>query len=91
MEFAQQIMALIASGSSEALNALMFGAILYLLWDRNKLSEQVQEARDKADSTKDEYVKAIERVLDKYHDGNIEIVQALYEIQIVLATMQKTL
>lgn len=91
MEFAQQIMALIASGSSEALNALMFGAIVYLLWERNKLQDQIQEARDKADSTKDEYVKAIERVLDKYHDGNIEIVQALHEIQIVLATMQKTL
>lgn len=91
MEFAQQIMALIASGSSEALNAFMFGVIVYLLWDRNKLSEQMKEAQDKVDATKDEYVKAIERVLDKYHDGNIEIVQALHEIQIVLATMQRTL
>ena len=82
---------MIINGSPHALDAVLIGAIAYLFYEKQKVEKQLEESFTKVENSKDQYIQSIERIIEKYHQGNIELVQALNEIKIVLATMQKTL
>lgn len=91
MELINKIFELIASGSGQALNAFLFGAVVYLLWERRETQKMMESTNQRMSESREQYLQSIERILDKYHEGNLEMVQALHEIQVVLSAMQKSL
>lgn len=91
MEIIAAILSLIGTGAPTALNAVLFGGIVYLLFERRNFNKQLNESYEKLDSVRDKHLETTQIILDKYYNGNIQMVQALNEIKIVLATMQKSI
>ena len=91
MEIINTLWSLIISGSPAALNGLLFAIVIYLLWERQKMTNLIIHYQHKLDDSRNHYQESIEKILDRYHQGTLEMVQALNEIKVVLATMQKTI
>lgn len=51
----------------------------------------IERYKESLDENHKHYSDSIERILDRYHNGNIELVQALNEIKVVLATVHKSM
>lgn len=91
MEIITSLWMLIVSGSPASVLAILISAVIYLLWERQKLTSAIQQYQQKLDESRDHYTESIEQILERYHSGNIELIQALNEIKVVLATMQKSI
>ena len=91
MELLNSLLELIATGTSGAIIALLLCAVGYLIWERQKMLTLIEQYKISLDENHRHYSDSIERILDRYHNGNIELVQALNEIKIVLATVNKTM
>lgn len=91
MEIIQSLWELIITGSPNALIAFLFAGNLYFIWEKRKIEERESKMQEELNESKKEYFQSIEKIVDRYYKGNIEIIQALHEIQIVLSTMQKTM
>lgn len=91
MEIIAAILSLIGTGAPSALNAVLFAGIVYLLWERRIFNKQLSESFEKLDAVRDKNLETTQNILDKYYNGNIQMIQALNEIKIVLATMQKSI
>lgn len=91
MELLNSLLELIATGTSGAIIALLLCAVGYLVWERQKMLTLIEQYKISLDENHRHYSDSIERILDRYHNGNIELVQALNEIKIVLATVNKTM
>lgn len=90
MEFANTILQFITQGGSAAVIAILFGAVAVLVWDRRFLTKTLNDTTQKVFDAKDSETKSIKEIVDRYHQGNLNIVQALNEIKIVLITIQNT-
>lgn len=91
MEIVQTLLTLISSDAAVALPAILFCGIIYLLWDRHNYQKLLIDAQQQITDSKDQHLEAIKDIIDKYHNGNLAIVQALNEIKIVLTSMQRSL
>ena len=91
MEILHSLWVLIVSGAPEALTGILFALIIYLVWERQKMTAVIKQYQQKIDESRDHYTESIEQILERYHNGNIELIQALNEIKIVLAMMQKSM
>jgi len=90
MEFAQQVLQFITSGGSAAMIALQFAAIVALIWDRKNVTKTLDDTIQRVYDAKDSEVKSISEIIEKYHQGNLNLVQALNEIKIVLNAIQNS-
>ena len=90
MEFAHTVLQFVASGGSAAIITLLFVAIVVLVWDRKTLNTDLSNSIQKVYDAKDSETKSIKEIVDKYHKGNLDLVQALNEIRVVLVTIQNT-
>lgn len=90
MEFAQLVLQFITSGGSAAMIALQFAAIIALIWDRKQITKALNDTIQRVYDAKDSEVKSISEIIEKYHQGNLNLVQALNEIKIVLVTIQNS-
>lgn len=90
MEFANTILQFIMQGGGTAIIALLFGMIVLLIWDRKVIVRDLNNAIQKVYDAKDSENKSIREIVDKYHKGNLDLVQALNEIKIVLVSIQNT-
>jgi hypothetical protein len=86
-EFAP-ILAHILHGGVEAIVTLLLAIIAYLLYERKDLTASIKSSHKEVLEAKEAEKKVILEILDKYHQGNISIAQAMNEIKIVLATLQ---
>lgn len=90
MDFAHTILEYLTGGGPAAIVALLFAAIAVLVWDRKVLAKELSDTHQKVYDAKDSETKSIKEIVDKYHKGNLDLVQALNEIKIVLVTIQNT-
>ena len=90
MELATTILQYIAQGGSAAIISLLFGIVVILIWDRKTLVKELTDTTQKVFDAKDSETKSIKEIVDRYHKGNLDLVQALNEIKIVLVTIQNT-
>ena len=88
MEFAQVILQYITSGGVGATIALLFAIIVVLIWDRNNISKTLDSTIQRVYDAKDSEAKSISEIVDRYHQGNLDLIQTLNEIKIVLTTIQ---
>lgn len=70
--------------------ALLFAAIAVLVWDRKSIVKELTGTTQKVFDAKDSEVRSIKEIVDRYHRGNLDLIQALNEIKIVLVTIQNT-
>jgi uncharacterized protein YbgA (DUF1722 family) len=66
----------------------LFGVVAFLVWDRVRLSKDLMDTTQKVYDAKDSENESIKEIVDRYHQGNLDLVQALNEIKIVLVTIQ---
>ena len=90
MDFANTFLHFIAQGGGAAVIALLFGVVSLLIWDRKRLSKDLHDTTQKVYDAKDSETRSIKEIVDRYHRGNLDLVQALNEIKVVLVTIQNT-
>ena len=71
----------IASGGPAAIILILLGVIGILVWDRVGLIKSMRE-----NSTL--YRSDINRVIDKYQEGQINVIQALNDIKLILVKVE---
>jgi len=77
----QDLLLAILAGGPSAIIALLLGFIGYLIWDRLKL---IQSMKDNGA----QYRTSLENVLEKYHQGQIGLIEAFNEIKLILAKLE---
>ena len=90
MDFAQLILQYLTSGGAGAVIALLFAGIVILVIDRRNISKTLDSTIQRVYDTKDSETKSITEIVNRYHQGNLDLVQALNEIKIVLSTIQNS-
>lgn len=88
MEIVNSILAYIIQGGAGAIIALLFGVIIALIYDRHSLTKSLHETTQKVFDLHEEESDNILEIIEKYHQGNLNLVQALNEIKIVLVALQ---
>ena len=77
----QDLLVAVLAGGPSAVISLLLLFIGYLIWDRVKLVKSMKES-----ST--DYKKSLEVVLEKYHQGQIGLIEAFNEIKLILAKLE---
>lgn len=90
MDFIQLILPFIATGGPTAIIVILFAVIVILIWDRKNLSGTLESTIQKVYDAKDAETKSIREIINQYHQGNLDLIQALNEIKIVLSTIQNS-
>lgn len=88
MELVKLLIEYLAHGGEAAIISLLIAIVAVLVWDRRNLVKTVSETTQKVFDAKDSESKSIREIIDRYHRGNLDLVQALNEIKIVLVTIQ---
>lgn len=90
MDFANTVLQFISQGGSAAVISILFAIVAILIWDRKHITGLLSETTQKVYDAKDSETKTIKEIVDRYHQGNLDLVQALNEIKIVLVTIQNS-
>lgn len=88
MELAKEILAYIIDGGAGAIIALLFGVIIALVYDRHVITKSLRDTTQKLLERHADESDNILEIIEKYHQGNLNLVQALNEIKIVLVALQ---
>ena len=88
MEFANAVLQFMSQGGSNAVISILFAVVIVLVWDRKNMVEQLARTTQKVYDAKDSEAKSIKEIVERYHQGNMDLVQALNEIKMVLMTIQ---
>ena len=88
MEFATTLLQFLTQGGTAAVIALLFAVVGLLVWDRKRIIDSLNETTQRVYDAKDSEAKSIKEIVDRYHKGNVDLVQALNEIKVVLITIQ---
>ena len=88
MDFANTLLTFLTAGGEAAVIALLFVAVGVLIWDRKSLTKNINDTTKLVYEAKDREATSIKEIVDRYHKGNLDLVQALNEIKIVLITIQ---
>lgn len=90
MEQLNIILTYLVQGGAPAIITILFVVIAILAYDRKNLHKQNLETINLVYAAKDKEIASIKEIIDKYYQGNIDLVNALNEIKTVLVTMQST-
>lgn len=90
MEQLITILTYLVQGGAPAIITILFVVISILVYDRRNLHKQNLETINLVYAAKDKEIASIKEIIDKYYQGNIDLVNALNEIKTVLVTMQST-
>lgn len=71
----------IAHGGPEAIFVILLGLIAFLIWDRINMVKTLRENSSL-------YREDINRVVAKYQEGQINVIQALNEIKLILVKIE---
>jgi hypothetical protein len=88
MEFFQYLLPLISQGGSAAVITILLAIVAVLIWDRKSLTKELIRTTQKVYDAKDSETRSIKEIVNRYHKGNLDLVQALTEIKIVLVSIQ---
>lgn len=89
MELVTELWSLVVTGAPNALNAVLLSAVLYLLWEKREIRKIMHEQNERIKELHTEYVSSITKMIERYHQGNLDLITMLKEIRVVLSTMQK--
>lgn len=90
MDFITVIVQYIAQGGPAAVIAILCTVVVVLVWDRTRLLKDLDGTTKRVYDSKDRETEMLKEIIDKYHRGNIDLIHALNEIKVVLATIQNS-
>lgn len=79
---------LITEGGASAVIALLMAVVGFLVWDRIQLLKRLSESLKQTLDAKEAEKQVILEIIEKYHQGNLTMVQAINDIKVVLAAIQ---
>ena len=88
MEFFEYLLPLISQGGSAAVITILLAIVAVLIWDRKNITRDLIKTTQKVYDAKDSETRSIKEIVNRYHKGNLDLVQALTEIKTVLVTIQ---
>ena len=91
MEFLQTLVGFLAAGGHLAIIGLLVLIIAALGYDRVRMLTTMTTSQEQLLGSKNSELVAIKEIVERYHTGNLNLVQALNEIKIVLITIQATI
>lgn len=81
----------ILTGGPVAIMAILLGIIFYLIWEKRTLQKSNKEALEKLAETFSEKVKEDRQdlisIINRYQEGHINVLQAINEIKVLIATI----
>lgn len=86
-----QLIKAILSGGPVAIIAILVAMIAYLIWEKRATQKSNKEALEKmaqafAEKVKEERGDLID-IIDRYQEGHINLLQAINEIKVLIATI----
>lgn len=87
MDVLKLLLQFLTQGSVSAVIALLAMAVAFLLWERKSLVKQLDTTHQQVLEAKDKETETVKQIIEKYHQGNLDLIQALNEIKIVLTTI----
>lgn len=90
MDLFEYILPLISQGGSAAVITLLLAIVAVLIWDRKHLTRELLKTTQMVYSAKDSETRSIKEIVNRYHKGNVDLVQALTEIKAVLTSIQNS-
>lgn len=91
MEAITTVINLLVAGGPTAIIAILALVVAYLVWEHYKMLKMIEKYQQIVSDNRNQYTDSIIEIIDRYHNGNMELAQALNEIKVVLATLQKTI
>ena len=88
MEHIPLFLQYLTQGGTAAVIMILMGVVGVLMWDRKHLLKNIEGTTQKVYDAKDSETEMLKEIVDKYHRGNVDLIQALNEIKIVLVTIQ---
>jgi len=89
-KFFTTILEYATQGGPAAIIAILIGIIAGLVYERIKMCRNLMNTTQLVYDAKDKETTSIREIIDKYYQGNIDLVNALNEIKMVLLTIQNT-
>ena len=90
MDIANTLLNLLTQGGAGAIIAILFAMVVFLFIDRKALMKELNDTTQKVYDAKDSETQSIKEIVDKYYQGNLDLIQALNEIRIVLVSIQSS-
>ena len=87
MDVLKLLLQFLTQGSVSAVIALLSMAVAFLVWERKSLTKQLTNSQQQILDAKDKETETVKQIIEKYHQGNLDLIQALNEIKIVLTTI----
>lgn len=87
MDVLKLLLQFLSQGSVSAVIALLSMAVAFLVWERRSLTKQLTNSQQQILEAKDKETETVKQIIEKYHQGNLDLIQALNEIKIVLTTI----
>ena len=87
MDVLKLLLQFLSQGSVSAVIALLSMAVAFLVWERRSLTKQLTNSQQQILDAKDKETETVKQIIEKYHQGNLDLIQALNEIKIVLTTI----
>lgn len=78
----------LSSGSISAVIGILIFIIIGLIWERIRLVKKLDKVTEKVIQAKMDEIESIRKIVDLYHQGNLNLVQTLAEIKGVLTHIQ---
>jgi len=88
MDLAKLFVEFLVQGGNSAIVVILVAIIGALIWDRKHILKEMNEITDKYVGAKDHELEATRQIIERYHQGNIDLIHALHEIKIVLTSFQ---
>ena len=90
MENAGIIIRMIVEGGPSAIIVILVLVVALFGWERREANKSLKATTDLVYGAKDSETKSIKEIVDKYHQGNVDLIQALNEIRIVLESIRNS-
>jgi hypothetical protein len=86
----QTFIDILNGGGTASVVTLLVVVIAIMAWERKELIKQLNKTTELVYGAKDSEAKSIKEIVDKYHQGNVNLIQALNEMKIVLGSIQNS-
>lgn len=89
-EIINSLITFLMQGGSSAVISMLLIVLALLVWDRRQLVKVIAETTQRVYDAKDRETSSIKEIVDRYHRGSVDLVQALNEIKLVLVAIQSS-
>lgn len=87
-EVINSLITFLMHGGQSSVISLLLIVVGLLVWDRRQLVKVIAETTQRVYDAKDSETTSIKEIVERYHKGSVNLVQALNEVKLVLVSIQ---